>query len=156
LQAVIFENHMDMEPEIVTTDYTSNTEEAQQSSALVKREAPSTQSLTEQVVMFGNQTSKVLEDLPKFISYFFNAYKQIIVAIGLILVALVAIKLLLTVLTAINSIPLLAPIFKLIGFVYSTWFIYRYLIAAATRQELSATLTNMKEYVLGRGATPSH
>lgn len=144
-----------MEPEILTNDYINTPDQAQQQSALIKREATSTQSLGEQVLLFGYRTSKFVDELPNSFSYFFDAYKTPLVTIGLVVVALIALKLLLTVLATINAIPLLAPTFRLIGLGYTIWFTSRYLIAAANRQELGENLQNMKEYVVGK-ATPSH
>ena len=153
-----------MEPEIVKSDYTGNTGKAeQQTSALeteaasteypaLKIEAPSTESSTERLLLFGYQISELLDDLPNYATYFFGAYKQPLVSIGLILVAFIAVKLMLAVLDAINDIPLVAPTFKLIGLAYTTWFVYRYLIGAANRQELSEAIKTLKEYVLGRGS----
>lgn len=144
-----------MEPEIVTTEYTSNTGEAQQQTTVIQTEATSTQSLGEQVLLFGYRASKLVDELPHSFTYFFEAYKKTLVTIILIVVALISLKLLLTVLAAINAIPLLAPTFRLIGLAYTTWFIYRYVIGAANRQELGETFQSMKEYVLGK-ATPSN
>lgn len=140
-----------MESEIVTTEYTSNTGETQQQTTMIQREATSTQSLGEQVLLFGYRASKLVDELPRSFTYFFEAYKQLFVTVVLMVVALIAFKLLLTVLGAINDLPLLAPTFRLIGLVYSTWFTYRYVIGAANRQELGETFQSMKEYVLGRG-----
>jgi hypothetical protein len=153
-----------MEPEIVKSDYTANTGEAEQQtpalkteapsteSPALKIEAPSTESSTERLLLFGYRISELLDDLPNYATYFFGAYKQPLVSIGLILVAFVAVKLMLAVLDAINDIPLVAPTFKLIGLAYTTWFVYRYLIGAANRQELSEAIKTFKEYVLGRGS----
>ncbi len=71
-------------------------------------------------------------------------------SIGLILVAFIAVRLALALLDALNDIPLLAQTLKLIGLTYTTWFVYRYLISSASRQELFETINSLKEYVLGR------
>jgi threonine/homoserine/homoserine lactone efflux protein len=56
----------------------------------------------------------------------------------------------LALLDALNDIPLLLPILELIGLAYTTWFVYRYLISAVSRQELSEEIKSLKDYVLGR------
>lgn len=66
----------------------------------------------------------------------FNEYKQLIIGIALIVATLIATRLILAVMGAFNELPLLAPIFKLIGLGYSIWFINRYLLTAPKRQEL--------------------
>jgi hypothetical protein len=139
-----------MEPEIVKSDYTANTGETEQQTPVTKIEAPSTESSTERLLLFGYRISELLDDLPNYATYFFGAYKQPLVSIGLIVVAFVAVKLMLAALDAINDIPLVAPTFKLIGLAYTTWFVYRYLIGAANRQELSEAIKTFKEYVFSR------
>jgi len=67
-----------------------------------------------------------------------NNSRIFVVALALFLVPLPLIILTLSLLSVINSIPLVAPIFKLIGIGYSTWFICHYLLFDSKRQELSA------------------
>lgn len=49
----------------------------------------------------------------------------------------------------INQIILLPDLFKIIGFGYSIWFIYRYLVKANSRQELYQTINTIKEEFIG-------
>ncbi|MBD2176035.1 hypothetical protein H6F42_03755 [Pseudanabaena sp. FACHB-1998] len=49
----------------------------------------------------------------------------------------------------LNHLPLLPSIFELVGFVYSLWFIYRYLLLATTRKELTDTISAWKQKVFG-------
>jgi hypothetical protein len=49
----------------------------------------------------------------------------------------------------LNQLPLLPSIFELVGFVYSLWFIYRYLLLASTRKELTDTINAWKQKVFG-------
>lgn len=69
---------------------------------------------------------------------------------GLIVAAIVAVKVLLAVLDSLNDIPLVAPTFELIGIGYSAWFVYRYLLKASTRQELTHEITTLKSQVVGQ------
>ena len=66
-----------------------------------------------------------------------NNSRIFVVALALFLVPLPLIILTLSLLSVINSIPLAAPIFKLIGISYTAWFIYQYLLFDSKRQELS-------------------
>jgi CAAD domains of cyanobacterial aminoacyl-tRNA synthetase len=104
----------------------------------------------EQWVKYGEQVSDFLGTLPEYIGSFFNQYKQPLVSVGLIVGAIVAVKVLLAVLDALNDIPLVAPTFELIGIGYSAWFVYRYLLKASTRQELTEEITTLKSQVVGQ------
>ena len=103
-----------------------------------------------------DKISAFLADLPTYLSDFFGEYKRPIITIGIIAGAIVSVRLLLAVLGAINDIPLLSPLFELIGLGYSAWFIYRYLLQASTRQELSKDFNSLKEQVLGQVSSSSN
>jgi hypothetical protein len=60
-----------------------------------------------------------------------------------------AIKLTLALVDAINDIPLVALTLELIGLGYTSWFVYRYLLSAASRQELSEKVKTIKAQILG-------
>ena len=49
----------------------------------------------------------------------------------------------------LNKLPVLPSLFELVGFGYSIWFIYRYLLLADTRKELIDGLTAWKNKVFG-------
>ncbi|MCA1992134.1 MAG: CAAD domain-containing protein [Coleofasciculus sp. S288] len=98
---------------------------------------------------FGEKTSAFLNSLPSYVNDFFQKYQQILIIGGLILVVLTSVKVILAVLDAINDIPLLALILELVGLGYTIWFVYRYLLSAATRQELSEEIKALKAQVLG-------
>ena len=105
---------------------------------------------SEQWKEISDKISALLADLPDYVSDFFKEYKRPLVTVGLFVGAIIAVKLTLAVLSAINDIPLLAPTFELIGFGYSAWFIYRYLLRASNRHELSEDFNSLKEQVLGK------
>ncbi|MBW4660538.1 MAG: CAAD domain-containing protein [Drouetiella hepatica Uher 2000/2452] len=104
----------------------------------------------DQIKQVGEKISVFLADLPDYLTEFFGKYKRPIVTIGLIFTAIIAVKLLLAILDAINDIPLLSPLFELVGMSYTAWFVYRYLWKAENRRELSTDLNSMKEQVLGK------
>lgn len=109
----------------------------------------------EQWLKYGEQISGFLGTLPEYVGSFFNQYKQPLISVGLILGAVVAVKVLLAVLDALNDIPLVAPTFELIGIGYSAWFVYRYLLKASTRQELTHEITTLKSQVVGKEVSES-
>ena len=53
-----------------------------------------------------------------------------------------------------NDIPLVSPTFELIGIGYSVWFVYRYLLKASTRQELTHEISTLKTQVVGGNELP--
>ncbi|NDJ20320.1 hypothetical protein GS682_01390 [Nostoc sp. B(2019)] len=99
---------------------------------------------------YGEQISRFLATLPEYLGAFFNQYKQPLISVGLIVGAIVAVKVLLAILDALNDIPLVAPTFELIGIGYSAWFVYRYLLKASTRKELTSEITTLKSQVVGK------
>jgi CAAD domains of cyanobacterial aminoacyl-tRNA synthetase len=99
---------------------------------------------------YGEQVSTFLATLPEYLGSFFNQYKQPLVTVGLIVGSIVGVKVLLAILDALNDIPLVAPTFELIGIGYSAWFIYRYLLKASTRKELTSEITTLKSQVVGK------
>ncbi|MEH1811470.1 MULTISPECIES: CAAD domain-containing protein [unclassified Nostoc] len=101
-------------------------------------------------VKYGEQISTFLATLPDYLGSFFNQYKQPLVTVGLIVGSIVAVKVLLAILDALNDIPLVAPTFELIGIGYSAWFVYRYLLKASTRKELTSEITTLKSQVVGK------
>jgi hypothetical protein len=109
----------------------------------------------EEWLKYGQQISGFLGTLPDYAGKFFNQYKQPLVSIGLVVTAIVTVKVLLAVLDSLNGIPLVAPTFELIGIGYSAWFVYRYLLKASTRQELTSEITTLKSQVVGKDSSKS-
>jgi hypothetical protein len=64
----------------------------------------------------------------------------------------VTIYITLAVLDAIDDIPLLSPVLKLVGMGYSAWFVYRYLWKAENRQELWQEFDAFKAQIVGRNS----
>ena len=96
------------------------------------------------------QIVSILSDFPEFVGKFYQEYKQPITVIGLIVATVITLKVVLGLVDVINDIPLLSPSFQLIGVAYSAWFIYRYLLRATTRQELSQNVQNLISEILGK------
>lgn len=81
------------------------------------------------------ETSDFWVQLPDSLSSFFNENKQLIINLALIVSALIALKVVLTVIVTLNDIPLIAPTFKLVGIGYSVWFVSRYGIVNLTHKQ---------------------
>jgi len=63
--------------------------------------------------------------------------------------ALAALWLSSTVVSAINSVPLLPKFMELIGLGYALWFTYRYLLFKESRKELAADVEEIKQKITG-------
>lgn len=113
----------------------------------VSADAPDTM---EQVKKVTAQVVDKLGDLDKYFGEFYQEYKRPLIALGLFFGLFLSIKLTLAVLEAINDVPVLAPMFELIGLLYSGWFVYRYLLKASNRSELAGEMNALKDQVLGR------
>ncbi len=94
--------------------------------------------LSEQIVLLLERAGEV-----------FGEYKLAILAIGIALAAVPLLAFIVAFVSIINAIPLLAPTFKLVGFGVTAWFVYRYLLFAPHRQELSKELKGLRQQVLG-------
>ncbi|MBE9080309.1 CAAD domain-containing protein [Romeria aff. gracilis LEGE 07310] len=90
-------------------------------------------------------------ELDKYLSEFVGEYRRPLIALGLVFGLFVAIKLTLAILDAINDVPVLAPLFELIGLTFTGWFVLRYLLKASNRRELISEMNALKDQVLGRG-----
>ena len=128
------------------TDYASNNPEVRET---IESTSLTTQSTVKQLEIqgqqIGNNIAVFFAELPKNISSFFQQYRQPITNILLILVTLIGLRVLFAVLATLNSIPLLAPTFQLIGIGYSVWFVNRYLRKRQNREELLGKLQSLVE-----------
>ncbi len=91
-----------------------------------------------------------LSQLPENLGSFFKEYKRPLTTVGLIIAFLITFKILVGLVEIINEIPLIKPTFETVGLGYSAWFIYRYLLKAGNRKELSADFDTLKEEILGK------
>ncbi|WP_068817766.1 CAAD domain-containing protein [Phormidesmis priestleyi] len=98
--------------------------------------------------------SAFFDDPIGYTSGVLNPYKRILTAVGWVLLATAGAWLVLSVLSAVlsiaTSIPVLSPLFELIGIVYTGWFIYRYLLTSSQRQELSQKIDAFKSEFVGK------
>ncbi|WP_339459088.1 CAAD domain-containing protein [Nodularia spumigena] len=93
--------------------------------------------------------TEFLEQLPAYVSGFFQKYQRSLINVALILTAIITVKVVAAILGAINYIPLLSPSFELIGIGYFTWFCLRYLTKSETRQELTEKIRLFKQEIAG-------
>ena len=138
------------EPEIVETKSPEATvPNINNQTGTITKLQPSVQS-QDQWLKYGEQVSGFLATLPEYVGSFFNRYKQPLITVGLLVAAIVSVRVVLAILDALNDIPLVAPTFELIGIGYSAWFVYRYLLKASNRQELTSEIAALKSQVVGK------
>jgi CAAD domains of cyanobacterial aminoacyl-tRNA synthetase len=99
---------------------------------------------------WAKQSADILSELPTFLGQIYTNNKSAVITLGLFFGVIVGIKLTLAVLSAVNEIPLLAPTFELVGIGYTSWFVYRYLLQASTRKELTDELDSFKSEIFGQ------
>ena len=99
------------------------------------------------------QAKEFLVKLPDDIGKFFSNYQDVIKVVGLILAGVITVKIAFAILDSINDIPLLAPLFELVGIGYTGWFVYRYMLKESTRQELGSELSALKTQVVGKDSS---
>ncbi|CCH68055.1 hypothetical protein RINTHH_19000 [Richelia intracellularis HH01] len=119
-----------------------------QAGTITKLQAPNHSQ--DEWLKYGELVSSFLGSMPEYLGSFFDRYKQPLISVGLILGALISVKVVLAVLGALNDIPLIAPTFELIGIGYSVWFVYRYLLNAKSREELTGEIDTLKSQVMGQ------
>jgi hypothetical protein len=98
------------------------------------------------------QVENVLRFLSTFPDYFNGAlgdYRKPLTTVGLILVAGLGVAVADGILTRLNTIPLFAPTFELIGLGFTGWVLFRYLLYSDTRQELFQAYDHVKERITG-------
>jgi hypothetical protein len=94
--------------------------------------------------------SEFLSKLPDYVGDFFSSYQKPLLTVALIVTGGITVKVTLAVLDAINDVPLLAPVFELVGMGYTAWFVYRYLLKVETRKELANEFQSLKGQVVGK------
>jgi hypothetical protein len=95
------------------------------------------------------QSADIVTEVPAYVGQIYGEYKTAINYVGLFLGVLVGAKLTLAVLSAVNEIPLLAPAFEIIGIGYTVYFVWRYLLQASTRNELTSGIDDLKSEIFG-------
>ena len=137
-----------MDTDVKSTEENMNTQEI----AGASQGQDATQDTIAQVTQVASQAWDRFAQVPDYFIEIFREYKSQLTLVGLILGALIAVKLTFALLGAINDIPVLAPLFELIGMIWTVWFGLRYLYKAESRQELMSNLNSVKDQVLGRNS----
>ncbi len=108
-----------------------------------------------QLEMVGAKISQFLAEIPEDLNKFYSAYKTPLIGLAVFLASFVALRVVLAMLAAVNDIPLVSPVFELIGIGYTGWFTFRYLLKAPTRKELAGEIESFKKQITGKNKTES-
>lgn len=131
-----------------TEDGTTETEAETQTVSVL----PPAKETNAQLRQISNSFSTFLAHFPAYLSRFFNTFKLPIISLGLILATIVTLRVIFAVVDALNGIPLFSALFEFIGISYATWFVYRYMLKAETRQELAAKIQSFKQEIVGENS----
>ena len=87
--------------------------------------------------------------LPDYLTEAYGEYRKPITTAGLLVIASLTVAVADGILDRLNTIPLFAPTFELIGLGFSGWFIFRYLLYAESREELKEEIDQVKGKIVG-------
>ena len=91
----------------------------------------------------------VFEEVTSAVPAFFNQNRQLLINLGLIFLAFVVTKLAFAGINAIDDLPLVTPLLKVVGLFYVVKFIWNYLLREQDREKLVAKFNKTKAEVLG-------
>ena len=91
----------------------------------------------------------LLEEPLAYLERFFNDVKRPATTLGILLLLLITFKVLSAFIGTLESIPLMAPLFRLVGVGYSTWFVSQNLLDAEKRHQTWQQIKQWRQEVLG-------
>ena len=91
----------------------------------------------------------IFDEITSAVPAFFQQNRQLLINLGVVFLAFVAAKLAFAGLNAIDDIPLVTPLLKIVGLVYVVKFIWNYLIREQDRENLVAKFNKTKAEILG-------
>lgn len=136
-------------PEVVETQETAtglNGETAGLITPTTPKSSPTDGAVQEYLSIGTSFLTQIFDILKKVI----DTNQKLLVNLLLIFLGIIAVKVTLAIISAINDIPLLAPTFELVGLGYTGWFVYRYLLTNTSRQELGQEFEALKNQVMGK------
>jgi len=133
-------------PEVTETQVTSNFSTESPGMMTPSKSSPADKPVQEWINIGTDFVSKIYD----YIGEFVNDNQKLLVNLLLAFLAIVAVKMTLAILSAINDIPLLSPVFELVGLGYTGWFVYRYLLTKSSRQELVQEFESLRTQVVGK------
>lgn len=112
--------------------------------------APYTPELAdESLSSFQAKATNFFANLTQYTVTFFRENRRLLGTLGWILLAFLGIKVLFASLDSIDDVPLMSSFLKLIGLISVVQFVWRYLVRANDRQELTQKIAHAKAELLG-------
>ena len=143
------------EPQKVNTALQNEISGLDSTEAQTLAKVPNTEKSDNQFETIGTQISQFLSDIPQELNKLYTAYKTPLIGLAVLSASLITFKIVLAILAAVDSIPLMSPFFELIGIGFTGWFVFRYLIKASTRKELSVEFESFKKQFGTQNTTES-
>ena len=116
---------------------------------MINNKQSTVESAEELWVTIQTRTTGFFEEATSTIAIFFKNNQQLLTILGVAFIAILGFKLMFAGLNAIDDIPLVTPLLKLIGLVSVVRFVWRYLIREQDRHELVENLNRTKAQVFG-------
>ena len=110
---------------------------------------PSLGTITAEVSDFWVTMRPLFEEPLISFQQFFSDIKRPAALLGILFAVLITLKVTSAVATTLESIPLIAPIFRLIGLGYTTWFVSQNLFYATKRRQTWQQLSQWRQEILG-------
>lgn len=128
-----------MQTQVKEQEYTTYSQPAVETpnSAPIIQAKQTAVEVNKQIQTINQQISHFFTEIPNNVSRFYQEYPLLIIGFALLVVTVIALRIGLAVVGAVNSIPLVKPFLELIGMGYTFWFASRYLIQNLARKELN-------------------
>jgi hypothetical protein len=96
-----------------------------------------------------NKNKDLFETISSKTTTFVKENQQLLTTLGLVFLGIISLRLLFASLNAIDGIPLMTPLLKIVGAFYVGRFVWRYLIRERDRRDLMEVVKRTKVEVLG-------
>ncbi len=113
--------------------------------------SPDSATKSAQELWFTIQTKNkgLFDNISSKTTTFIKENQQLLTTLGLVFLGIISLRLLFASLSAIESIPLMTPLLKIVGAFYVGRFVWRYLIRKSDRHDLMEAVKRTKAEVLG-------
>ncbi|MBW4517615.1 MAG: CAAD domain-containing protein [Timaviella obliquedivisa GSE-PSE-MK23-08B] len=135
-------NEITMEPSLAEVDQVLE-------QPLLPAASSSTELAEESLTSFQVQAANFFDNVTQSTVAFFKGNRQLLSNLGWLLLAFLGIRVLFASLDAIDDIPLMSSLLKLVGLITLVQFSWRHLVRANDRQELTQKIVQAKADLLG-------
>ncbi len=110
---------------------------------------PKAESTDNQWQQLGQRLAWLTSEVPDQLTAFLDRYQTPVKGLSILALSIPFVVFVAALLKVIDVVPLLAPSLELIGFGYSAWFVWRYLLFASSRKDLSKDFDKLKTQIWG-------